>query len=133
MKQNTPSIQIASGAILLTIAVAAGAFGSHLLDTYVHVSLLPIWHTAVLYQLIHGVGIIGIACARPYILPRWQNLGFSALFLGSVLFSGSLYLFVFSQQRWLTTLTPIGGVLMVLGWVLITVGAIQNAKQGKKP
>lgn len=133
MNEHTPSVQIACGATLLAIAVAAGAFGSHVLDKYVHVSLLPIWHTAVLYQLIHGVGLIAIACARPHILPRWQNLGFSALFLGSVLFSGSLYLFVFSQQRWLTTLTPIGGVLMVLGWILITIGAIQKAKQHKNP
>lgn len=131
MNQPIHSVQIACGAALLAIAVAAGAFGSHILDRYVHMSLLPIWHTAVLYQLIHGVGIIGIAAGRQYIMPRWQNLGFSALFLGSVLFSGSLYLFVFSQQRWLTVLTPIGGTLMVLGWIIITLGAIQQSKRSR--
>lgn len=120
---------MACGAALLALAVAAGAFGSHLLDKYVPMGLMPIWHTAVLYQLIHGAGIIAIAAGRGLIVPRWQNLGFSALFLGSILFSGSLYLFVFSQQRWLTVLTPIGGTLMVTGWILITIGAVQQSKQ----
>src|SRR5699024_7974220 len=117
------------GAVMLAIAVSAGAFGSHVLDSFAPRSLLPIWHTAVLYQLIHGAGILGIAVGRKYILERWQNLGFSALFIVSILFSGILYLFVFTQQGWLTTLTPVGGVLMVLGWILIAVGAVQQGRQ----
>jgi|SRR5690625_135157 len=126
--QSISSYQLACGAGLLAIAVATGAFGSHVLDNYVHRNLIPIWHTAVLYQLVHGAGLIGIAAAKNLISERLKNLGFSALFIGAVFFSGSLYLFVFSQQRWLTLLTPIGGVLMVLGWVLITIGAIQQSR-----
>lgn len=129
MQQKINSYQMACGAVMLAIAVSAGAFGSHVLDSFAPRSLLPIWHTAVLYQLIHGAGILGIAVGREHILERWQNLGFSALFLGSIFFSGSLYLFVFTQQGWLTTLTPVGGVLMVLGWILIAVGAIQQGRQ----
>ncbi len=128
MKQKKQSYQLACGAALLAIAVAAGAFGSHVLDQFVPRSLLPIWHTAVLYQLIHGAGILAIATAHQLIAERWQNLGFSALFLGSVFFSGSLYLFVLNQQRWLTTLTPVGGMLMILGWLIIIIGAIQKAR-----
>jgi|SRR5690625_293146 len=128
MKHRIQSYQLAAGAILLAIGVAAGAFGSHALDNYVPRSLLPIWHTAVLYQLVHGAAILGLAAGRNLVSERMQNLGFSALFLGTVFFSGSLYLFVFSQQRWLTTLTPVGGVLMVLGWVLIALGALQKAR-----
>ncbi|HLS16560.1 MAG TPA: DUF423 domain-containing protein [Paenalcaligenes sp.] len=129
MQQKVPSYQLACGAVLLAIAVTAGAFGSHVLDSFAPRTLLPIWHTAVLYQLIHGAGILGIVAGRQYIIQRWQNLGFSALFIGSVFFSGSLYLFVFTQQGWLTMLTPVGGILMVLGWIIIAVGAIQKGRQ----
>lgn len=129
MNARIQSLQLACGAVLLAIAVAAGAFGSHVLDHFAPRELLPIWHTAVLYQLIHGVGILGIAAARPLISERWQNLGFNALFLGSVFFSGSLYLFVFSQQRWLTYLTPIGGLMMVVGWIIIATGAVSRVRQ----
>lgn len=111
-----------AGALLLTIGVAAGAFGAHILKS-IHVDLLAVWHTAVLYELIHGLGLIALAAAQPFLQPRTASLAGVALLAGSVLFSFSLYALVIYQITWIAYVTPIGGLLMVAGWALVAVAA----------
>ena len=41
--------------------------------------------------------------------------------VGVMIFSGSLYVMVLTQERWLGAITPIGGVLMLVGWGLLLV------------
>jgi len=88
---------------------------------------LTVWQTAVLYHLIHGLGLLAIAAlaahlgglsgSRPLRLAVW------CLLLGLVLFSGSLYLLVLTNTPWLGAVTPIGGVAFILGWLLLALAA----------
>lgn len=122
------SIQIAIAAFLLFVGVAAGAFGAHALTSVVDLNLMAVWHTAVLYLLIHGLGLFGVALAQPILTPRLQYLAYSLLLVGTLVFSGSLFLLVLSGQRWLGMTTPVGGVLLLGGWLSTLVAALHYVK-----
>ena len=110
------------GALFAGLAVAAGAFGAHALRNRLEPRDLEIFETAARYQMYHGLALLvaawlidrGIAQAG---LAAW---GFT---IGTLIFSGSLYLMVFTGMRWLGAITPIGGVAMLAGWILMLLAA----------
>ena len=125
------SIQIAIASFLLFIGVATGAFGSHALANNVSLPALAVWETAVLYLFIHALGMLGLACAQPLLLPRLQHIAFTALLIGTLLFSGSLFLLVLSGQSWLGMVTPLGGLFMLIGWLCVVIAALKKHKANK--
>ena len=96
-------------------AVVAGAFGAHGLRDRVSPEQISAWATASQYHLLHSVVLLALALyaldAQASI--RLQGSLFTA---GVVLFSGSIYLLVLTEQRWLGPVTPIGGLLLIAGW-----------------
>ena len=123
------SLQCAIAAFLLFIGVATGAFGAHALNGLVDMGLMAVWHTAVLYLLVHGLGLFVLAVATPYLVMRLQNLAYTLLLIGTLLFTGSLFLLVLSSQSWLGMITPIGGILLLGGWAVVAVAALQKLRQ----
>lgn len=112
----SPKIVLLTGSIAMFLAVALGAFGAHGLKSRVDESMLAIWSTATQYQMIHGLAMLLCALlARSFDNSSFLICGF--LFLaGMVFFSGSLYVLVLSNIRILGAVTPIGGVLFLVGW-----------------
>ncbi|HBT33753.1 MAG TPA: DUF423 domain-containing protein [Pusillimonas sp.] len=111
------------GALMMLIGVGAGAFGAHGLKRVLSADMLAIWQTAVLYQLVHALGIILIAALSTRIggtLPGWSGL---IMFAGIVLFSGSLYILALSGVKWLGAVTPLGGVAFIVAWALLMIAA----------
>lgn len=113
------------GSLLMFLGVGAGAFGAHGLSGYFarYTDLAGTYDTAVRYQLIHGLGLFIAAWAAsrwPGPLPTWAGYLFLA---GVLIFSGSLYLLVFTRLRWFGAITPIGGVAFLAGWALLFVAA----------
>ena len=105
-----PSTTLA--AILGFTGVALGAFGAHgLKDVLASNGTAAIWQTAVLYQLVHAVASLWAAERRPVVVRLWAA--------GTVLFSGSLYALALTNIRWLGAITPVGGVLFLIGWALL--------------
>jgi uncharacterized membrane protein YgdD (TMEM256/DUF423 family) len=106
------------------LAVAFGAFGAHALSERFGEYEKGVWHTAVLYHLVHALALlafgIGIAnSANPAAgTPGVQAIGwlFSA---GIFLFSGSLYVLALSGVKVLGAVTPFGGLAFLAGWVLV--------------
>ncbi len=98
------------------LAVMAGAFGAHGLKARVEPDLLAVWNTAAQYHLIHSVALLalalfGAAASKSIQVP-------AALFGGGMLiFSGSLYILVLTEVRVLGAVTPIGGLLLIAGWL----------------
>jgi uncharacterized membrane protein YgdD (TMEM256/DUF423 family) len=107
---------------LMFIAVALGAFGAHGLRGRVAPEMIEVWRTAVLYQLVHGLALVGVALAG---IPRiaWAKVVAGLFIAGIVIFSGSLYLLVVTGQRWLGAVTPLGGVAFLGGWAALTASA----------
>jgi uncharacterized membrane protein YgdD (TMEM256/DUF423 family) len=105
-----------TGAASCAIAVALGAFGAHGLKSRgIEPYLLEIWSTAVQYHFIHALGMMlnGVAPGGPS-----HNAGYAFL-VGTGLFSGSLYAITLTGKKWLGAITPFGGTLFVVGWVLL--------------
>ena len=102
------------------LAVALGAFGAHTLKARVSPELLGTFETGVRYHFYHVVALIAVAFA----IGRWPQTNLPVLagwlfVAGIVIFAGSLYLLVFTGQRWLGAITPIGGVAFITGWLLL--------------
>lgn len=103
------------------LAVALGAFGAHALKASLTPELLASWHTAVQYQFIHALALLFVGLvmmAQPSALATASAIAF---ILGIVLFSGSIYALVLSGPRILGPVTPLGGLCLMLGWVLLAI------------
>lgn len=108
-----------AGALFGTLAVALGAFGAHALKNLLTQNgRTEIYELAVRYHFYHALALLLIG-----ILMRAENynLSISALliFFGVILFSGSLYLYALTGIRFLNFFTPVGGVLMLAGWIAL--------------
>ena len=113
-------MKIMISALVGALAVGTGAFGAHALKARLTPDMLSIWNTAAHYQLVHAVVLLAIALyaqatGREYPLPWFLLLA------GVVLFSGSLYALSLSGIRGLGAVTPLGGVLLLAGWISIGV------------
>ncbi|MBC7404316.1 MAG: DUF423 domain-containing protein [Cytophaga sp.] len=117
---------IAAGAINMFIAVAAGAFGAHALKQILSAEMLTIWQTAANYQMMHALGLIAIAL----LMPRFNQVMLKrvgiTMFIGIVIFSGSLYALALTGTRMLGAITPIGGVALLLAWAMLVWVAIRH-------
>ena len=111
------------GAVLGGLAVAAGAFGAHALKDRLSAEALGWWQTGAQYHLAHALALVltGIAATRGP--SRARSLAGWAFASGIVLFSGSLYALALTGARWLGAITPVGGLLLLVGWMALAVSA----------
>ncbi len=118
---------ISIGAVLGFLSVALGAFGAHALksrfDEYSH----GIFQTAVQYQFFHTFAIISIGLLLMSIDSFWLRSSGWLFVLGTLIFSGSLYALAFTGLKVLGAITPIGGVLLLAGWICLFVASIKIA------
>jgi uncharacterized membrane protein YgdD (TMEM256/DUF423 family) len=112
------------GGALGALGVALGAFGAHALKSRLTADDLAIFETAVRYQLFHAVALLGLAAWTDRAAGGKLVWAARAFGLGVLIFSGSLYLLVLTQQRWLGAITPLGGVALIGGWILVALAAL---------
>ena len=114
-------------ATLGALGVSLGAFGAHALKAHLEATgRFDTFETAVRYQFYHTLALLALGLLR-LLRPEAASLGTVAwLWLAGILvFSGSLYILCFTGLRWLGAITPIGGVLLIAGWVLLAVAAMR--------
>jgi uncharacterized membrane protein YgdD (TMEM256/DUF423 family) len=115
---------IVCGAALGGLAVVLGAFGAHGLEDYlVEHNQAANYETAVRYQMYHALALVlvGLFAERgPNASLRWAGLCFVA---GVVLFCGALYGIALARVSQLGVVAPIGGALLIAGWVALAIGA----------
>ncbi len=114
-RENGLPLRVAAGMGFL--GVALGAFGAHALKPMLAAfGTADIWVTAVHYQLVHAVALLALAAAgRASRLVMWLWIA------GVVVFSGSLYILAASDVRWLGAITPLGGLALLAGWLLLLI------------
>ncbi len=118
--------------------VILGAFGAHALkDTLLQRQTVGLWQTALLYHLVHAVALLALAAGggtattsrvRPLIAAAvacWVG--------GTVLFSGSLYGLALGAPHALGPVTPVGGVLLLAGWGLVTIHGWRQSADRSHP
>jgi uncharacterized membrane protein YgdD (TMEM256/DUF423 family) len=111
--------------------VGLGAFGAHALKERLlsKSGASENWRTAVTYQLLHAVALLSLsslAANKPQNLKSSTSSysGGQVMALGTALFSGSIYLLCLDigPKKLLGPTTPIGGLLMISGWVMVGLG-----------
>ncbi len=126
MNRPTHWITLAAGLLGFT-GVGLGAFGAHALkETLAAAGTLPLWQTAVLYQLIHAVALLAVGA--------WPAVGNQAHWIarswtaGVLLFCGSLYGLALGGPKFLGPVTPLGGLALLAGWLLVAWTAFRQPK-----
>ncbi len=94
------------------LAVAAGAFGAHALSGRVPPERIATWDTAARYHLVHAVVLLLLALS-----PVPRALSANLLTAGVTIFSGTLYALVLLDLPVLGAVTPLGGALLIAGWI----------------
>jgi uncharacterized membrane protein YgdD (TMEM256/DUF423 family) len=120
-KQSEARPLLAAGALLASIGVALGAFGAHGLKATLGAAELGWWETAVQYQMWHALALVALG------LSPIRARAAAWLFAGGILlFSGSLYLMALTGVRALGMVTPVGGLLLILGWAALGLAALKG-------
>ena len=101
------------------LGVALGAFGAHGLEGRVEdARLIEVWHTAARYHLLHALALLGVAAH-----PRSPDVAGWLFVVGVVIFSGSLYTMTLTGMRRWGAITPLGGLCLIAGWLMLAFAA----------
>jgi len=114
------------GALLAFGAVIAGSFGAHLLRKKFGEDLLATFEVGVRYQMYHALALFVVAWAIGAFSSSLIPVAGWLFIVGTVIFSGSLYLLAFTGVKTWGAVTPIGGSLFLLGWLCLGVGILRS-------
>jgi uncharacterized membrane protein YgdD (TMEM256/DUF423 family) len=118
---------ISLGSLNAALAVILGAFGAHALKSKIQPEALEIFQTGVQYHLYHSLGLILIGIIyRVGKLSTAINFSGWMMVIGMILFSGSLYILSITGIRSIGMITPIGGILLVISWILLAIAWLKQ-------
>jgi uncharacterized membrane protein YgdD (TMEM256/DUF423 family) len=120
-----PRLFVLLGSALGFLGVAAGAFGAHALKTRVGPELLAVFETGVRYQLLHALALLAAAAASDHLAPTPLAAAAWLFVAGSAIFSGSLYALTLTGTRLWGAVTPVGGLLLLGGWLALGASAFK--------
>lgn len=111
------------------VAVALGAFGAHKLKPALSDKLWSAYETGLSYHFYHTLALLGCVCLMASF--NWRGIlwAVGCFQLGTLLFSGSLYALALGAPLWLGPIIPLGGLLLMLAWLILTCTAITNSRE----
>jgi uncharacterized membrane protein YgdD (TMEM256/DUF423 family) len=110
------------GAIIGLLGVAIGAFGAHDLKDFLSENgNLATFETAVKYQFYHAIALLLTGILSKEFRNKWNKYAGLCFAIGTIIFSGSLYLICFTGIKTFGAVAPIGGTFMILGWASLLV------------
>ena len=124
-KQSKTILAIAS--LLIALAICFGAFGAHALKDILTPKYLEIYHTGVEYQFYNTLGLFALG-----LIANFTNrikkiiIAFYFILVGTIIFSGSLYLLTILDKPILGAITPIGGTAQIIGWLILFFALIKE-------
>ncbi len=129
---NKSRIFLSLGAFLGGTAVIAGAMGAHALKEILTADQLASFQTAVRYQMFHAILLLILGWWSKTNPHRLISMAAYLMLAGVLLFSGSIYLLVLTDApNWLGPVTPLGGLGMIVGWILLLVFALGREERGE--
>jgi uncharacterized membrane protein YgdD (TMEM256/DUF423 family) len=108
----------------MAVAVAAGAFGAHALRARLDARSLELWETAARYLVIAAVGLLATGLVGP---SKARSAAAWSLGLGGLVFSGTVGALALGGPRMLGAITPLGGLGLIGGYVLLAVALARSA------
>lgn len=122
---NVARFAMIAGAWFGGVAVAAGAFGAHALKHRLTPDLLVIFETAVRYQMYHALALLALGVMGGRTSSPWLDAAGWCFVIGTAVFSGSLYVLALTGVKAWGAVTPVGGLLLILGWAALGVGVMK--------
>ncbi|HBL79135.1 MAG TPA: DUF423 domain-containing protein [Aequorivita sp.] len=124
---------VVTASFLTAVTIGMGAFGAHGLKNMVDVAALNTFETGIRYQMYHCLAILAVGLA-PTIPEKIKKTVFWFFILGILLFSGSIYLLALNailpfNAAKIGFVTPIGGLMFILGWFLFAYRMLTLKKQ----
>ena len=130
-------IWLVTGGVFGCLAVILGAFGAHglegalaSLDQAELADKLADWETAARYNMYHALALLAVGLLAARRCGLSVHLAGSAMTLGTLLFSGCLYAYVLGGPKWLVHLVPVGGLLLIVGWICLAIAAALHTEEG---
>lgn len=122
---------IITAAFLGAISVMLGAFGAHALKATLTEQSLATYETAVRYQFYHVFALALTGILYQYYPNRSLKAAGQLFILGTIFFSGSLYLLTYASAtgasiRWAGPITPLGGIMLIIGWLCLGLGMMRK-------
>lgn len=113
------------GALGAALSVVAGAFGAHALAERLGPRELQLWETAARYLMYGALAMVQMGLFASPGVRRVDAAGW-CLLVGTVIFSGTVFALALGSPRWLGAITPIGGTLMIVGFLLFAWSALRG-------
>jgi uncharacterized membrane protein YgdD (TMEM256/DUF423 family) len=121
---------VVTAALLAALTIMIGAFGAHGLKELISEKSLVSFETGVRYQMYHVIVMLLLGLSTG-VLPKTQKWVFCFFIIGILFFSGSIYLLALNEflpfdAKFIAFTTPIGGFLLIIGWLRLAYGVIVN-------
>jgi uncharacterized membrane protein YgdD (TMEM256/DUF423 family) len=118
---------LAIASFMMALAIALGAFGAHGLKSIVSDSMMKVYATGVEYHFYNTLGLFIVAFLINF-YPKSKKLIRSAwlIVIGMCIFSFSLYALVLLSMPILGAITPIGGSLLIIAWLMVTYAILKD-------
>ena len=113
-----------AGAVVMALAVAAGAYASHAAKDAVHPDAPRLLQTAVLYMLVHGLALVAAGILSRTLVSPWLLATAGLHLAGIVLFCGSLWVLAMASRS--LGVAPLGGLCFIAGWLCLAIYAIAH-------
>jgi len=120
-----------TGVILISLSIILGAFGAHPLKEVLTSKQMTSYDVGIRYQMYHGLGllILGLNTNK---IKNSLSVVYWLLLLGTIMFSGSIYLLSLQdlmgvKLSFLGPVTPLGGVLMISGWIVLVIKLLKDS------
>jgi uncharacterized membrane protein YgdD (TMEM256/DUF423 family) len=116
------------------MAVMLGAMGAHMLKDKLNYWEMNSFQTGVTYQMYHTLALLALVIVYNYVPSRLIEFSGYSFIFGMALFSGSLYLlsmksiFLLGNASVLGPITPVGGLALIAGWLLLAAAVLLNWK-----
>ncbi len=115
-----------TGTVFGFLSVLLGAFGAHALKQHLSSEMLLIFETGVRYQTYHAFALLAASWAVSVFDSKLISRAGTCFTAGVIVFSGSLYILALTGIRGFGAVTPIGGLLLMTGWIFFILGAIKK-------
>jgi uncharacterized membrane protein YgdD (TMEM256/DUF423 family) len=115
------------GALLGAVSVIAGAFGAHALAARLEPRELALWETAARYLMVGAFALILLGLFGRQGNTKGVDGAGWCLLAGSFIFSGTVFALALGSPRWLGAVTPIGGTLLIIGFLIFAWAALKGS------
>ena len=123
---STTKLLLLLGSLNAALAVMLGAFGAHALKTRLSEQMMTVYQTGVQYHFYHALGLLLVGIITFHLpVSNWLKLSGGLMFVGIILFSGSLYMLALTNIRWLGVITPLGGTAFILAWFFLALAVVK--------